>query len=354
MGIVEVKVGVIRAELPRSVGTARAHWEDRAGVLIILRDEEGRIGLGEASPLPGYSPDTLEQCEAALRSVASVIRETGALPLVPPDAPPAARFALETAGLDLAAQAAGKSLGEFFLGRRRASVPRCGLIDGMPATWANTARELMARGIRVMKVKVGWPGVSIDVLRAELRALRKVVGDCTLRLDANGAWSPSEAALRLGALASSDVEFVEQPTAPGGLERMGEAALPWAADESLRNPHEVERLLKSSCSVFVLKPAVLGGVVACGLLAARAHEHEIGAVASHLFDGPVALAACAELALSLPGRPLASGVDTHAALAAWPPIDIPQLARPGEIVTSPWPGLGFSDQARQEIASWIP
>jgi O-succinylbenzoate synthase len=34
-----------------------------------LTDEEGRVGRGEASPLPPFSPDTIAACEEALAAI---------------------------------------------------------------------------------------------------------------------------------------------------------------------------------------------------------------------------------------------------------------------------------------------
>ncbi|MEJ7732713.1 MAG: enolase C-terminal domain-like protein [Polyangiaceae bacterium] len=89
---------------------------------------------------------------------------------------------------------------------------------------------------------------------AALRALRAALpAPYELRLDANGAWTPSEARARLGALADLEVTFVEQPVAADQLLQLGPCATPWAADESLAMPGMVEALLddpaaRRSCS----------------------------------------------------------------------------------------------------------
>ena len=38
----------------------------RTGVLLVLRDREGRVGLGEAAPLRGFSSETAEDVIRAL------------------------------------------------------------------------------------------------------------------------------------------------------------------------------------------------------------------------------------------------------------------------------------------------
>ena len=38
----------------------RRTWSERKTLLVVVEDAEGRVGLGEAAPLPDYSPDTLD------------------------------------------------------------------------------------------------------------------------------------------------------------------------------------------------------------------------------------------------------------------------------------------------------
>ncbi|MFH1680933.1 MAG: enolase C-terminal domain-like protein, partial [Candidatus Eisenbacteria bacterium] len=97
--------------------------------------------------------------------------------------------------------------------------------------------------------------------------------------------------------------------------------------------------LVPACRVFVLKPMVLGGFLPTLRIARIGKARNMGLVVSHLFDGPIALAAAAELALALPSEPLACGLDRHAGLTAWPEIAIPQV-RESEIRLSGHAGLG--------------
>jgi L-alanine-DL-glutamate epimerase-like enolase superfamily enzyme len=93
--------------------------------------------------------------------------------------------------------------------------------------------------------------------------------------------------------------------------------------------------------VLVLKPTVLGGLVACLALAREAAARGLAATVTHTFDGPVALAAAAELAAALPGGGPACGLDRHGGLDAWPPTSIPQL-HPAHVASANRPGLGLA------------
>jgi L-alanine-DL-glutamate epimerase-like enolase superfamily enzyme len=69
----------------------------------------------------------------------------------------------------------------------------------------------------------------------------------------------------------------------------------------------------------------LGGFAACLDWAHLAQQHRGSVSMSHLFDGPVALAACAELALCLPGDQRAAGLTPHVGLQAWPACALPLI-----------------------------
>jgi o-succinylbenzoate synthase len=343
--------------LAGQVGHARAAWSSREGLWLTLRDDEGNAGTGECSPLPGYSAASLAACRAALSGLdlAALCAAADALsfPGSRPDAldgiadiaalPPPARFAVETALLDLGARRARTSISAW-LGGPGLPVSRSGLLavtDDLAAAIA-AARALEARSIRTIKVKIGRPGVPFAQEVAWLAGLRAALApDTRLRLDANGAFSLAEAPDRLAALARLDPELVEEPTGGSGLSRLDQCATPWAADESLADEATARAILdRGACSALVLKPANLG-LLRCLSLAAEAHQRGLRVLVTHLFDGPLGLAAACELALALTTPPLPCGLDLHEALLAYPPMDIPQLREPGRIVPSGLPGHGI-------------
>ena len=339
----------------------------RPHLVLQLHDEAGRTGTGEASPLPPFSRDDAPGCE---RVLTRIHERLGALDAAAPaaeavdealrplgralDALPSARFALETAVLDLLAQRRGVSVADCLGGSRAyASVPANALLLPEPlATLAERAAALAAEGFAAIKIKLRARDEA--GFARELAALGEVRAALPLpfelRLDPNAAWTEDEARRRLDALVPIAPRFVEQPVAPGGLHLLDTSAVPWAADESLAGGEPIEALLSSSrCAAFVLKPAILGGLLPARALALTAQARGIDVVVTHLFDGPVAMAAACELALSLPRPPLACGLAPHPDLAAFAAglggADVPQLVDPRAIVSSGGPGLGVRSTA---------
>lgn len=338
MRITRATLRVVGGPLQRPTANARASWATREGLILRLEDEDGRVGQGEASPLPGYSPDDLAGCAHALEDVHLRI---GSPELDAQLAPlPAARFALETALLDLTAQSRGESIATVLGKKSLLRVPRSGLVD-LDERACEVAKGLLARGVRTLKVKIGSSTLDADL--EKLAALRSEVGmPFTLRLDANGAWSLDEARKNLARLAPLAPELCEEPAREGDLARLGRCAIPWAADESLQNPANVRAMLDDpACEVLVLKPALLGGLAVARALAEQATARGKQVIVTHMFEGPIAMAAACELALSLSVTPLACGLDLHRALACFPSLEIPHLREPGFIVPSGGIGLGL-------------
>ena len=139
----------------------------REGLLLKLIGERGAAGWGEASPLPGFSRETLEEAAAGLRELASSMigRE------VPADSPdpegalareldgldpaPSVRFAFELALWNLYAESHGRSLPELVTPRPREWVPVNGLLAGLPEAVLESACRMKDAGYEAVKLKVG-------------------------------------------------------------------------------------------------------------------------------------------------------------------------------------------------------
>ncbi len=326
---------------------------ERRGLLLQIVTPDGHIGQGEASPLPGYSRETFEQCARALSTLDwSSLPEPGSsneetlrdLADRLFGVPCAARFAAETAWFDLLGQ--------------RLSAPVCSLLDpgaslaGAPVSLSayvgsakdesvvQRAREGLDQGFRTLKVKVEGPllGAQLDVLGR----VRNVIGDAALRLDANGSLEPRTAEAELSRLVPLAPEFIEEPVPPEALGTFASPPITIALDESLRD-HAAEFMARASelhCVALVLKPMFLG-LSTCLRLALDARERGIDVTVSHLFDGPVALAASAHLAFAVASRTRASGLARHAGLAAWPEVELPMM-NGARIIAPSRPGLGLA------------
>jgi L-alanine-DL-glutamate epimerase-like enolase superfamily enzyme len=282
---------------PIAAADSQRRWSERRGWIVEI---DG--GQGEASPLPGVSRESFADCGLALeRALAGEATE----PL-----PPAARFALETALLDDEARRAGTSVAALLAGGPVAPAIGSELL-GDPRD-----RRRPSPAAAAAKLKVGpapaWPAQrrAIDELASDRPGLR-------LRLDFNGSLTLGEATAVLADIAARRwrIVFVEDPVAPADLDAL-DAPVPVAMDAGLAAAGGIDRAIALGVEVAVIKPALFG-LEAAIAAARRLRAAGVAPVISHLLDGPIALAACAELACAVGGE-LAHGVGLHAGLAAYP------------------------------------
>lgn len=290
---------------------ARNRWTERIRLIFGLEDSDGCIGWGEAAPLPGYSPDTLEAVKAVLPEAPFVVQEgfSGIARIVNqiPESVPSARFAVETALVDLWAQRSGCSLAERWE-VHEAPVMVAGLVTtDDPDEAAKEVRRFVIRDrLRAIKVKIGRPSrfeAELEVLHA-VQAL--LPNGTMLRADANRNLPTVSLKARLQAIAGFGLEFLEEPAPPEVMASLDKVPVPWALDETLQPGPDRAWAFRfgpeHGVVAWVLKPAVLGGLQASLQLAQAARARGIDPIVSHLFDGPIGAFAHYILAQKLGGK----------------------------------------------------
>jgi len=341
---------VTRFSLPLAepLSTADGTIERREGFVVRL-DRRDAVGIGEATPLPGWT-ETIGDCERALETGQSTYEEEGyraALAALEPDEVPAARNGIETALLDAEARADGVSLAEWLdteaqSGSPVSTVPVNATVgDGPVDETVAAARTAVDGGFGCLKLKVGVADVEHDIERVE--AVRSAVGeDVTLRVDANGSWDRATASAAIDAFADLNVSYVEQPLDGSDLD--GHAALRGrgveiALDEGLRE-HAIESIADANAAdVLILKPMVVGGPGATHTLAQRARAFGFDPVVTTTIDGVVARTAAVHVAAAIPDvRPCGLATASYVAddLAA-----DPAPVKDGRITVPDGLGLGI-------------
>jgi o-succinylbenzoate synthase len=350
------QVDMLEGELPESLVGAGAGLSKRAFAVLRLMRDDGTSGVGEASPLPGYSPDSMAEVSDELRRL--VDAPVDANPLASPFdllvdvfgahpvRHPAARFALETALLDWLGHTRGEPMHQVLGGAaQRQPIPIADLVlEADPASWPARADALLADGATHLKLKAG---LDLDAEVRALQTIRRAHPALALRLDANRRIPLAALRRNAESLEALELELFEEPVAPTDWLEALRLPLPFALDESLRDEELSRRLLGSGAiRAVVIKPMVLGGLRASFEVAEQAAAHGAQPLVSHTFDGPIARAATAELALTLQTE-LAAGLGPHPALGLWPPHRIAAI-RGRQIVPHDAPGLGFELEERPD------
>jgi len=243
--------------------TSRGAYDTHRMILVKIKDGEGRVSaVGECAPLPDLSSDrnaydslsgTRELLDAALASgnPEEFLREY-----------PALEFALASA---LYCCQDGRRETPFTKGEQ--GIPINGLV------WMSDfddmlfqVKQKLENGFRCIKIKIG----SID-WKEEIRLLSLIRSNYSskeleLRVDANGAFSPSEALKRLEELSCYDIHSIEQPIAKGNWLCMAElcrnSPIPIALDEELIGVNvsdsKIELLETIKPDYVIIKPTLLG------------------------------------------------------------------------------------------------
>ena len=301
----------------RPSGTSRGVLREKPAWFLRLEGADGRTGIGEVSWIPGLSRESESGIGAALEHLCHSINRGEGDPLADPPPVPGIRFALECALLDM--DRGGQQLlfpSGFTEGRL--GIPINGLIwMGDPAFMKQQIKEKMDLGFGVLKMKVG----ALDT-RSELELLSWIrsrfgPAEPQIRLDANGAWSPREALIKMEQFAPFGIHSLEQPVGPGQWEEMAricsQSPIPVALDEELigldaatAGPALLEGIRPH---YLILKPGLLGGFGNCDHWIALAGERGIGWWATSALESSVGLGAIAQWTF-LKMNPLTHGLGT--------------------------------------------
>jgi len=210
-----------------------------------------------------------------------------------------AKSAVETALLDAHGKRLGQPVSELLGGRLR---------DRLPVAWTlasgDTAQDIAEaeqmldlRRHKIFKLKIGAKTPREDI--AHVAAIKRALGDRgVVRVDVNMAWSETQAAYAMPALADVGCELVEQPVpsaaAMARLMRRFPVAL--MADESLQGPETAFEIAKTSgADVFAIKIEQNGGLFNAQRVAAIADAAGIGLYGGTMLEGGVGTIASAQL-----------------------------------------------------------
>ncbi len=285
-------------------GTSRGVYRTHDVWYILVRDAKGRVtGVGEAAPLAGLSREfeSPAQYEAMIDDILTPANRGHALRMADLADKPSLLFGLETA---LRSSYRGSmKLFENAFTRGEAPVPINGLIwMGDFETMRARIEEKLAAGFRCLKLKIG----AID-FEKELALLAMIRGMCpreklTLRVDANGAFSPDEAMEKLEALDRFDLHSIEQPIAAGQFEAMRRltesSPVPIALDEELIGvndlPGKVRLLEAVRPHYLVLKPTLHGAMRGAKEWMRLAQKRGIGCWMTSALESNIGLNAIAQ------------------------------------------------------------
>ncbi|WP_312346913.1 o-succinylbenzoate synthase [Leclercia sp.] len=311
-------VQIYRWQIPMDAGVVlrERRLKTRDGLFIHLQ-LDGREGWGEIAPLPGFSRETLEEAETAVRAWSGAWRN-GEAPLLP--GLPSVDFGISCALAEL-----DGSLPE------QADYRAAPLCTGDPD-------ELFAAlaampGEKVAKIKVGLYEAVRDGMVANL--LLEAIPDLRLRLDANRAWTPlkvQQFAKYVNPAWRDRIAFLEEPckTRADSLAFARETGIAIAWDESLREDDFIF-VAEPGVRAVVIKPTLTGSLTKVHEQVNAAHALGLTAVISSSIESSLGLTQLARIAAqytpdTVPGLDTLSLMQAQL-LRSWPGSALPCLGR---------------------------
>ncbi|MBP2413124.1 O-succinylbenzoate synthase [Arthrobacter stackebrandtii] len=189
----------------------------------------------------------------------------------------------------------------------------------LPAVPVELVPEVLGAfdGVHTVKIKVAEPGESLRDDAARVGAVRHLLPEAKIRIDANAGWTVPQAVAALRMLSVFDLEYAEQPVATvpemAAVRRAMGGSVLIAADESVRKVSDPLAVARAGAAdLIVVKAAPLGGV---GRALDIVAEAGLPAVVSSALDSSVGIRTGLALAAALPELPFACGLGTVALMA---------------------------------------
>ena len=271
MVITDIQFLVTGFHFEEPMKVAFATITDMDSCIVKILTDEGITGFGEAAPLPFVTGDNLDtalsvgkELKAALLGMDS--RAIGAIHRVMDSlysGNGAVKAGIDIACYDIASKAAGIPLYKYLGGDDPHIHSDVTIGIDSPDRMAEKAREWVAKGFDILKVKLG-EDITLDAAR--MKAIREAVGpDVRLRIDANQGWTVKDTLRISRKLDALGVDLIEQPVPAGDFEGLKEirdrSALRVAADESCHSPLDAMRLASMRAADIVnIKLMKCGGI----------------------------------------------------------------------------------------------
>ena len=300
----------------RPSGTSRGVLTQKETWFIILK-QNGKTGIGECGILRSLSYDDRPDYEEKLKCVCENIQlgenklweELREFPSI--------QFGVEMAFRSLAAQDPFLLFpSEFTAGQTPISIN--GLVwMGEEQYMKEQIVEKIRGGFKCIKLKIG----AID-FETEMKLLSFIRREFTseemeVRVDANGAFKPSEALEKLKRLSDLELHSIEQPIKQGQPEEMAalceQTPLPVALDEELIGvtglSQKRELLEKIRPQYVIFKPSLIGGIRGTDEWIELSRELGIGWWVTSALESNVGLNAIAQYTYNL-NNPMPQGLGT--------------------------------------------
>lgn len=301
-----------RAKLVCPFSTAKGQHDQLENVLFSVKLSSGVSGFGEAAVAAHITGETVPETLKNLKGAASRVIGRG-LPEFPAIAEEfrkefsknkCALAAVEMALLDAATREKKIPFWRAFGTRLRILRTDMTVVLGDIADAEAAARDILRRGIRTFKVKIGR-NFDLDLKRVEVVA--KLAEKCPVYLDANQGFSAAQTLKFLKELAGLKIRpaLVEQPVPKEDWEGLAkvtrEGKMLVCADESVSSLQDAKRLIRAKAAGAINIKFTKTGILEAYEIARLAKRNGIKLMIGTMIETPLAVTAAAHFAASFGG-----------------------------------------------------
>lgn len=247
--------------------TSGHKFNSRKIFLVELVDENHNKYYGEIAPLPEFNSENFEDVENELQKllrinefesgdslehIFEIIDSLETFPMV--------QYSLEQIFINALLKRDVNVIDKFF-DAKEINVNAVMGIDDFESS-QKQLENIIEQGYRTVKIKTGNDNFE-DLYELLTWAVGEVETKIRFRIDPNSSWSKKDTLLRCERLDILPIEYIEQPVKESKelIEVAAKSPIPIAADESVRNLSEAEKLVHDSKIKFlVIKPMLFGGL----------------------------------------------------------------------------------------------
>ena len=281
--------------------------KQRQGFIIELQFYDGSKGFGDIAPLPGFSKETLRECQPLIQDyLTALVSNRDALHSLP-KRPPSLAFALDCALLG--------SVDPIFTNVSKAEASQSGCMGQFASTpMLQGNKEQVIKQFKQLdknqrvKLKVARGSVDDDI--AVLNALYAINPSLQCILDANQGWSLKQATAFAKKIPKHTIDYIEEPCAQleDSMVFSKTCGIALGLDETLQSP-EFEFVPNICIKALIIKPTLIGSIQRCKHLIEQANSAKIRCYISSSFESSIGLTHLSYLAKTYcPGQ--ATGLDT--------------------------------------------
>lgn len=295
MIIEEIKYKPFKVELTRPFQTSTEKISERTGFYLTIKDYLGNFGVGEISPLNGFSNESLQEAENDINHLVNFFSEkefefnfTFNLELLSGrKIVPSVIFGFEQALINLLLQQNNPVVTNFLSSIKKNLIEINSIVDiSEPAETLNKVNDAINTGYRTIKLKIGRKNFDEDLTIID--SIRNNIPDeIQLRLDPNGAWDVDTAFVNLQKLSGYNIQYIEDPCTHLDcmLKLNSMSPIPIVLDLCVNTMEDlVTHISSGKFKYIVVKPMLLGSIVKLIELIKVANSMHVNLIISSAFE----------------------------------------------------------------------